>query len=50
MVCNVDGCQAEIEQSKRVASVDGKYGGAVGRYAGVCKNGHLTIEDIVEGA
>jgi hypothetical protein len=49
MVCDEDGCEAEIVNSKRVACVDSEYGGAVGRYAGVCDEGHLVTWDAAEG-
>lgn len=50
MVCDKDDCEAEIVESERVACVDDEYQGrsAVGRYAGVCDEGHLVIEDVLE--
>jgi hypothetical protein len=49
MVCDKDSCEAEIVESERVACVDNEYRGAVGRYAGVCDEGHLVTWDYVEG-
>ncbi|EMA19061.1 hypothetical protein [Haloarcula amylolytica] len=50
MTCRTDECDAPIFDAKRIASVDGEYGPymAVGRHAGVCASGHLSVWDVAE--
>jgi hypothetical protein len=46
--CDRDDCDAELTDIKRVAAVDDERR-AVGRFAGACANGHLSVWDEVEG-
>jgi len=50
MTCRTDECDAPIFDAERIASVDGAYGPcmAVGRHAGVCSSGHLSVWDVAE--
>lgn len=47
--CDEDDCDAELTDTERVACVDSEHNGeAVGRYAGACANGHLSVWDELE--
>ncbi|WP_170097440.1 MULTISPECIES: hypothetical protein [Haloarcula] len=50
MTCRTDECDAPIFDAERIACVDGAYGPcmAVGRHAGVCSSGHLSVWDVAE--
>ncbi|WP_188854055.1 hypothetical protein [Haloarcula argentinensis] len=50
MTCRTGGCDAPIFSAERIACVDGEYGPdmAVGRHAGVCSSGHLSVWDVAE--
>ena len=47
--CPREECEAEIKDSKRVASVGDEYReNHVGRIAHVCENYHITTKDVPE--
>ena len=50
MTCRTGECDAPIFDAERIACVDGAYGPcmAVGRHAGVCSSGHLSVWDVTE--
>ncbi|GAA3880454.1 hypothetical protein GCM10022627_36830 [Haloarcula argentinensis] len=50
MTCRTGGCDALIFSAERIACVDGEYRPcmAVGRHAGVCSSGHLSVWDVAE--